>query len=161
MEFLADHISPCGGNCMICFSFLRMKDRCPGCRIDGPGKPVQCIRCSIKNCTRLKDGSLDFCYECEKFPCLRMKRLDERYRKNFRYSMINNLEEIRKDGMDRHIRNENERWSCKKCSGTICLQRGYCTVCGEIRYRHIGNKRAMIRTNAGSDSGDVRFEDAK
>jgi hypothetical protein len=159
MEFLAEHIAPCGGNCMICMGFLRVKDRCPGCRSDGPGKPVQCIRCSIKNCEKLKGGSLNFCFECEKFPCRRIRQLDERYRKNYHYSMIESLEEIRKDGMDQHIQNENEKWSCERCGGTVCVHRGYCTSCGEIRYRHAGNKRAKIRTNVGNEPGIARSEE--
>ena len=160
MEFLAEHIAPCGANCMICLSFLRAEDGCPGCRFDGSSKPVNCTRCRIKNCRRMRDGSLKFCYECEKFPCPRMRQLDERYRRNYRYSMIDSLVEIREEGMDQHIQNDNERWSCETCGGTICVHRGYCISCGKIRYCHAGNHRARIRTDADSSS-TLRSEHCK
>ena len=36
-----------------------------------------------------------YCYECDGFPCARVKRLDKRYRTKYEMSMIENLEYIR------------------------------------------------------------------
>jgi hypothetical protein len=36
-----------------------------------------------------------YCYECDEFPCARVKRLDKRYRTKYEMGMIENLEYIR------------------------------------------------------------------
>ena len=46
-------------------------------------------------------------------------------------SMIENLESIKKIGLNAFIKDENERWRCIKCGGVICVHRGYCFSCGE------------------------------
>jgi ribosomal protein S27AE len=45
--------------------------------------------------------------------------------------MIENLENIRKLGINNFITKEKERWRCAKCNGTINVHRGYCSNCGE------------------------------
>lgn len=123
-------IAPCGMNCAICLGYLRDKNKCYGCRTPMPDKPKSRSQCRIKNCELLKKAASKFCYECEKYPCTRLKQLDKRYRTKYLMSMIENLENIKKFGLDQFVRNEHDRWLCKKCGGTICVHRGYCLNCG-------------------------------
>jgi|GEM_PF-177345 len=125
-------IAPCGMNCSICMAYLREKNKCPGCRLFNAEKPVTRARCKIKNCEIFKNGGAEFCFECEDFPCQRLKRLDKRYRTKYNMSMIENLENIKRGGIEKFLENENVRWTCSECGGTICVHKGYCYSCGKI-----------------------------
>jgi hypothetical protein len=122
-------ISPCGMNCYICTAYLRKKNKCPGCRID-VNKPVTRFICKIKKCEILTKDRLTFCFECENFPCKNLEHLDKRYRTRYSMSMIENLENIKKSGMEEFLRNEKIRWECTECGGTICVHKGICYDCG-------------------------------
>ena len=122
-------IAPCGMNCGICLGYLRDKNKCDGCRGDNEHIPKYCIKCIIRNCELLAKTDSKFCYDCEKYPCTRLKQLDKRYRTNYNMSMIENLEYIREFGLEKFVCKENERWACKNCGGTICVHRGICLDC--------------------------------
>ena len=124
-------IAPCGMNCGICLTYLREKNKCPGCR-DDKNVLGYCRKCIIKNCEKLKENNWKFCSnKCEKFPCTRLKNLDKRYRTKYNMSMIENLNNIEQLGIRTFVKNEKMRWSCSECGGTICVHRGYCYSCGE------------------------------
>ena len=97
----------------------------------GENKPGYCRKCIIKNCELLAKTDSNFCYECSKYPCTRLKQLDKRYRTNYNMSMIENLDNIQKLGLDEFLILEQKRWTCTKCGGTICVHRGYCLNCGK------------------------------
>jgi len=124
-------IAPCGMNCSICMAYLREKNKCPGCRESDLNKPVTRTRCKIKNCTTFQKGEDHFCFECEIFPCDKLKHLDKRYRDKYNMSMIENLEDIEKKGIKEFLKHEEIRWTCSKCGGTICVHKGYCYSCGK------------------------------
>lgn len=121
-------IAPCGMNCGICTAYLRDKNKCPGCRrLD-----VTSSKCKqIKHCPTFENGRAQFCFECEKFPCSRLKHLDERYQTKYNMSMIENLENIREFGLKQFVANEKTRWTCPECGGTICVHGGACSSCGK------------------------------
>lgn len=123
-------IASCGMNCGICRAYLRLKNKCHGCKVDNINKPVSCIHCKIKNCCVFQNGKVKFCFECKEFPCDRLKHLDKRYRTKYNMSMIENLGNIKKNGIRKFVRNEKMRWSCSKCCGTICVHNGLCSNCG-------------------------------
>ncbi len=125
-------IAPCGINCNICRAFLRDKNKCPGCRLFHGSEPVTIARCKIKNCATFKKSKSKFCFECDEFPCERIKRMDKRYRTKYNMSTIRNLETIKKFGVRGFIKNEKIRWACSHCGGTICVHLGYCYRCGRI-----------------------------
>ena len=126
-------IAPCGMNCGICMGYLRTKNHCPGCRVDGEGKNEFCVTCIIKNCDTFKESKAKYCYECKKYPCRRMKQLDKRYRTRYGMSMFENLANIEKDGIREFVKKERKRWTCKKCGGTINVHRWNCYNCGAKR----------------------------
>lgn len=127
-------IAPCGMNCGICIGHLREKKPCGGCfKIDDENKPGNCRSCAIANCEFLSKTEFGFCYECEKYPCARLKRLDKRYRTNYGMSMIENLNFIKKSGMEAFLKNEQLRWTCRECGAGLCVHRNFCLNCKAAR----------------------------
>lgn len=122
-------IAPCGMNCGVCRAHLRDKNKCLGCRCADAHKPVTRVRCKIKTCQVFRTGKAKFCFECKQFPCDILKRFDKRYKTNFHMSTIENLENIRSLGIRKFLKNEDVRWTCRHCGGTICVHSGYCVIC--------------------------------
>jgi hypothetical protein len=122
-------IAPCGMNCGVCIAHLRENNKCPGCRFPDAHKPVTRVRCKIKTCDIIRKGDATFCFECKKFPCDALKHLDKRYRTKYHMSMIENLEYIKKLGLQKFIVNEQVRWACPECNGTICVHNRQCFPC--------------------------------
>jgi len=77
------------------------------------GKPIKCGR---KLC---QERTGDFCFECEKFPCESIKKLDDRYKKRYDMSEIENLEFIKKHGIDKFLESQRKKYQSKK--GTFCV----------------------------------------
>jgi hypothetical protein len=123
-------IAPCGMNCGICRAYLRKERKCPGCHGEDTLKAASCVKCIIRNCEMIQASQSKFCYECEKYPCIRLKQLDKRYRTKYAMSMIENLGNIKSIGLSAFVENEKERWRCPKCGGMICVHKGYCLDCG-------------------------------
>jgi uncharacterized surface anchored protein len=126
-------IAPCGMNCGICRAYLRDKNKCSGCREADTNKPITRIICKIKNCEVFQKGKAKFCFKCEKFPCNNLSHLDNRYRAKYNMSMIENLDYIKKLGVNKFIQNEKIKWTCSECGGIICVHKGYCCSCGKKR----------------------------
>ena len=126
-------IAPCGMNCSICMAYLRDKNKCPGCRLFNKNEPVTIAKCKIKNCATFKKSKSKFCFDCEEFPCDKLKHLDKRYRTKYNMSMIENLEFIKKNGIKKFIGNEKTRWACSECGGIINVHKGCCCNCGRKR----------------------------
>lgn len=131
--FKTTDIAPCGMNCGVCIAFLRRGDSCERCRKRGENMPHHCIRCIIKKCPMLANTRSGFCYECQKFPCRRMKTLNARYEKNYKVSLIGNLERIEEFGIRRFLSDENAKWTCKNCGGILSIHRTYCLACKRER----------------------------
>lgn len=125
-------IAPCGMNCALCIGYLRAKNKCGGCNTNSSGKPNYCTNCIIVHCPKRAETESGFCYECDSFPCKRMKTLDTRYLKNYGMSMIENLETIQSVGLEEFITLEVERWKCSKCGSLFCVHRDKCLTCGEV-----------------------------
>lgn len=127
-------IAPCGMNCTLCISHQAMvndlnaqgfhKKYCPGCIPRGKNCTFM-----AKTCDVITQGKARFCLECASYPCDRLKRLDQRYQIKYHLSMIDNLNEIRKNGMPAFLANQNEKWKCPKCGGVISCHTGLCLKC--------------------------------
>ena len=131
-EMKAELIAPCGMNCRLCMAYQREKKQCKGCNADDALKPVSCQRCSISNCPVTADNDSGFCYDCEKYPCRRLKQLDLRYRTKYHMSMIDNLDAIKLHGMDRFLEQEKARWACPECGCIVSVHRNACPACGYV-----------------------------
>lgn len=108
-------IAVCGMNCGLCLHYLRVENKCPGCNSGRKtnNKPIKCHR---KLCKHRK-GS--FCFECDKFPCESIKKMDERYQNRYGMSEIKNLEFIRDHGMDEFVEDQRQKYQSDK--GTFCV----------------------------------------
>jgi hypothetical protein len=127
----AEMIAPCGIDCGICSAHLRENKPCPGCRGSDEHKLAHCITCSIRNCAELKLAPASFCVGCEKFACVRLKRLDQRYRIQYSTGLIANLQTIAAQGMETFLKQEQTQWECAQCGGVISVHTGKCSQCGE------------------------------
>lgn len=132
---LNSNIAPCGMNCSLCIGYQRSKKPCGGCNSGNLNKPAHCVDCIIKNCVQLENHDEKYCYTCEKFPCRRLRNLDQRYRLRYGMSMIANLESIKKNGMVQFIDGEINKWTCSSCKNLMSVHREVCQHCGsENRY---------------------------
>jgi hypothetical protein len=85
-------IAPCGMNCCLCIAFTRETEPCPDCRGDDSAKSKTHVLCLIKNCEKISNSKVKYCYSCDSFPCSRLKDLDKRYRTKYGMSMIDYFE---------------------------------------------------------------------
>jgi len=126
-------IAPCGMNCGLCSAHLRKKDRCSGCRSEDAGTHTYLATCKMRNCEEIKPREGGFCFQCNKFPCARLRQLDKRYRTKYGMSMLENLAHIRELGIERFVASERERWRCPQCGGVLCVHKPTCLYCGHTR----------------------------
>ncbi len=127
-------IAPCGINCSLCISYQFLKKDlngqgfykkyCPGCIPRGEHCTHMGDRCKL-----LGKGMIRFCFECQDFPCKRLKTLDKRYRTKYHMSMIENLEFIQNYSLERFLEKEEEKWKCPGCGEIICCHNGLCLNC--------------------------------
>jgi hypothetical protein len=129
IAFNSSLIAPCGMNCGTCIAFLREKNNCPGCRTYSSDKAISVQRCIIPKCIHLDKTTSKFCYECEKYPCKRLKQLDLRYRTKYKTSFIENLTIIRDKGIERFLVFESKRRECPDCGSVVSVHRNYCLKC--------------------------------
>lgn len=132
--FTEELIAPCGMNCNVCSGYLAMQysvkkkgisiPYCTGCR----PRDKKCAFLK-KSCTRLLNHSVQFCYECPKYPCENLNHLDARYRTFFRMSFYDNLTFIKNSGMEEFLRVQEKKWCCPTCGGVICCHNGLCFHC--------------------------------
>ena len=125
-----DLVAPCGMNCGLCMRHLRDKNTCTGCRSDDDGKAKSVLACGIRKCETLRSNMSGFCFECDAFPCERLRRLNIRYDTKYHMSMVQNLEAIRDSGIEVFVESERERWECPECGGVRCVHTDVCIYCG-------------------------------
>jgi hypothetical protein len=123
-----DLIAPCGMNCGICSGYLLSMNPCPGCRGDVRVKSDWVRKCNMANC---EERTGKYCFQCDEYPCKRVRHIDKRYRTKYHMSMLENLDYIKEHGINEFVRNEKERWACSSCGGMICCHKGHCVECGE------------------------------
>ncbi len=122
-------IAPCGIYCGACYMFLRDKKNCLGCRIESPGKPKYCEKCKIAHCEKRSQTRSGFCFDCDIFPCLRLKQLDKRYRNRYCTSLIQNQVDIKEKGVKSFLANESVRRTCPKCGSVVSIHWKSCQTC--------------------------------
>lgn len=133
-------IAPCGMNCSLCGAYLAKqydlqkygikRSYCDGCIPRGKN----CLHMA-RHCEKLANGRQRFCYDCNSFPCKRLKALDKRYSTRYNMSMIENLTKIKEKGMDEFLRSQEEKWVCPSCGGIISCHNGQCPNCTVVKVR--------------------------
>jgi hypothetical protein len=133
----AEFFAPCGINCMLCSrQFEKKRPPCHGCLRGGSSTCTHSETCRIKLCAF--ERGLSHCFECDKFPCSRIRRLEKRYRENCGYLLLEAAETARSGGVEVLLEQQLAHYSCG-CGGLICLQSG---VCSEFGKRHFDKDSA-------------------
>jgi hypothetical protein len=109
--------APCGFYCGTCRHYLAqskglleekgLKAGCQGCRI----KDKNCAFIK-KDCALIRKKEIDFCYECNNFPCENLIKLNQRHLRDDNISMIDNLRRIEKIGAAKCLKEQEKKWSC-------------------------------------------------
>ena len=131
--FKENMIAPCGLNCGICHETLRKENPCTGCLGPNETKSDYCANhCKISVCDIRQTLPDRFCDQCPQFPCSEMTDKEIWYANTYPMveSLMGNLALIRKEGMEKFLQLEAERWGCT-CGGTICVLTGICSGCGK------------------------------
>lgn len=125
-------IAPCGLDCRLCQRYNRSKNPCPGCRGDDSQKLPTCLNCKIKNCSLIETGQVNFCSECDEYPCNLVKNLDKRYKKSYGLRVLDNLDRIKTVGLDQFVNEQEKNWSCTGCGEILCMHKPTCRNCGKV-----------------------------
>ena len=128
-------IAPCGMDCSVCSSFLALEHDikskgvkmpyCKGCR----PRDKKCAFLK-KRCENLLNQEIEFCYECQEFPCNNLKHIDKRYKTLYHMSLIDNLRSVKAQGLDKFLETQKKKWECPECGDVICCHNGICYGCG-------------------------------
>ena len=118
-------IAPCGMNCMLCQAYQGEGLSCQGCGQNTQRK--SCQNCLIYRCPEKER----FCFECEKYPCRRLKNLDQRYRQKYQMSMLENLNYIKKYGVEAFIIMQSHQYTCPHCGHLLTVHQRRCLYCGQ------------------------------
>jgi len=137
--------APCGIYCGACRSYLLLKkgllkergykSGCKGCRVKH--KKCAFIR---RDCPALWKNEIDFCYECDKFPCQKLERLDSHYQEKYSVNMIGNLKRIKEIKVEKWLLEQEKLYTCPECGGEICVHDAECYDCG-MKFNPNKNKR--------------------
>lgn len=125
--------APCGIYCGACPSYLKAKS-CYGCRSEAKQKRTSKYGCRIRQCC-LGDKGLSFCYECEEFPCQKLRtKLPESHpgdkRFAYRHEVIANLLKVKDVGLEIWLEEQATKWRCPECGGHGCFYSYECCDCG-------------------------------
>ena len=128
-------IAPCGIYCGSCRHFLAksegklehesLKHGCDGCRVRN--KNCAFIK---KNCPALRKQEIEFCFECNKFPCANLKALNNRHKSRYNVNLVENLKKIRNIGADLWLEEQTAKFTCPECKGRISVHDSKCYSCG-------------------------------
>ena len=127
--------APCGIYCGACRSYLLKKKNL----LAEKGRKSGCLGCRIRNkncsfikrdCPAIRKNELEYCYECEKFPCANLKKIDNRYVSRYNVSPINNLKRLQEIGFESWLIEKKKLYTCPKCGGEICIHDEECYDCG-------------------------------
>lgn len=127
--------APCGIYCGACRQYLLWKKDlleergykmgCKGCRIRN--KNCAFIR---RDCPALKKKELDYCYECEQFPCQKLQKIDSKYQERYSVNLVENLKRNEEIGVEKWLQEQRELYTCPECGGEICVHDAECYDCG-------------------------------
>ncbi len=128
-------IAPCGMNCAICSKYLSYKNnlnrsQCNGCRSRNKRCEYLFAKCSGINNSSATNAVL--CFKCDQYPCKQLLRMDNRYRKNYQMSVLDNLEFINKHGINEFIKDQYKKYSCSKCGRLISIHNRKCFNCDTV-----------------------------
>lgn len=128
-------VAPCGIYCGACRSYLLQKKNL----FKEKGRKSGCLGCRIRNkncsfikrdCALIRKNEIEFCYECENFPCDNLKKIDNGYVNRYNVSPINNLKRLKEVGFKSWLQEKEELYKCSECGGEISVHDDECFDCG-------------------------------
>jgi hypothetical protein len=129
-------IAPCGMNCAVCSRYLSYannlkKSKCSGCRPRQEKCTYLYGKCAGINNNKITKNA-KYCIECDKYPCKQIDRIDKRYKTNYKMSMKENLENIKKNGINTFVKEQYEKYKCSDCGSLISIHNNRCFKCNKI-----------------------------
>jgi hypothetical protein len=124
--------------CGVCSSYLAYSHQTPRIR----GKITYCIGCRPrdkqcswlkKRCELLREGTVEYCFECPTYPCEALERIDAGYRDKHVFGLIESLDIIRTQGEDVLLAVLKERFACNECGELRSIHSGKCYSCDDIK----------------------------
>ncbi|MCW4018232.1 MAG: DUF3795 domain-containing protein [Candidatus Bathyarchaeota archaeon] len=135
--FTLELIAPCGMNCGICKNYLAFSHGLP----KGKGQPSHCSGCRPRNkncafikrnCIKVAQQQVQFCYECQGMPCEKLSKLDSGYQKRYHMSMVENLKDIKNRGINAFLEAQQARYRCPNCGDVVSVHDRKCYACGKV-----------------------------
>jgi len=99
--------------------------RCHGCKSDVLS--IYCRDCELRTCAESK--GLDYCYECEEFPCQRLENFNHD-KVPHHVMVIINQKVLAERGPEQWLEDQKIRWSCTVCGETFSWYQKTCSKCG-------------------------------
>lgn len=94
--------SLCGLNCSLCPSFIR--GNCTGCQ---EGSSCALI-CEIAPCS-IKHGNIDYCFECEEYPCPKFDGIDKHDSLISHKNQLKDMQKAKAIGIDKYHAEQLEK----------------------------------------------------
>jgi hypothetical protein len=82
-----------------------------------------------QKCENWKIYTIDYCFECDLFPCKIHEKYSKKYEKRNGYNFLESLFLIKMNGADWFIAEEEKKLKCAKCGETICIHNKLCYSC--------------------------------
>jgi hypothetical protein len=129
-------LAPCGMNCGICKAYLACIHNVPRQK----GKVTHCVGCHSRakncyikrGCQKLRKHEIENCSQCDVMPCKNLAHLDKRYRERYSMSMVENLKQLKAEGMTVFLESQRQKYRCPKCGDVVSVHDGKCYSCGFI-----------------------------
>ena len=101
------------------------KQGCKGCRI-------RFKKCTFfrRDCVKLRKKEIEFCFECESFPCEKSEKMNDIYVERYSMNIIENLNRIQQFGPEKWLEEQEILYTCPECKGEICIHDAECYDCG-------------------------------
>ena len=103
-------------------------EQCFGCKSK---KPIGfCATCGIKACAIEKE--FEFCNECAELnTCDLMSQFVANEQYPYGKCVIKNMENIRVEGLQKWLQDQEKRWRCPDCGSTYSWYHRTCPQCGQ------------------------------
>lgn len=152
-------VAVCGTYCGACFAYIaknsedeetknRLKKEfssgqmklnmekfgCDGCLSDGK-TAAHCQACTMRKCAEKKQD-VTRCSDCPDFPCSLITNFNNDGRLHHA-ELLGNLRQIRDIGVQKWVKNEEERWCCPQCHLPMSWYDSECARCGTPRSKRL------------------------